>query len=78
MLYASQPCGCNLTSLNFVNFYLRNRNQRVKINNQWAEIVFRVAQGYILSPIVFNIFLCDLFLFIKNKHVANYADDTTP
>ena len=68
-------------SLNFLNFYLRNRNQRVKINNfysSWAEIVFRVAQGSILSPIVFNIFLCDLFLFIKNKDVANYADDTTP
>ena len=26
---------------------------------------------------MFNIFLCDLFLFIKDKNVASYADDTT-
>ena len=32
----------------------------------------------ILGPLLFNIFLCDLFLFIKNKDVASYADDTTP
>ena len=28
--------------------------------------------------IIFNTFLCDLFLFIKNKEVARYADYTTP
>ena len=61
--------------------YLRKRRQRVKINNfysSWAEILFGVSQGSILGPILFNIFLSDLFLFIKNKDVASYADDTTP
>ena len=43
-----------------------------------ARILFGVPQGSILSPILFNIFLCNLFLFIQNKDVANYADDTTP
>ena len=42
-----------------------------------ARILFGVPQGSILSPILFNIFLCNLFLFIQNKDVANYADDTT-
>ena len=30
------------------------------------------------KSIIFNTFLCDLFLFIKNKEVARYADYTTP
>ena len=53
----------------------------IKINNlysSWAEILFGVSQGSILGPIHFNIFLSDLFLFIKNKGVASYVDDTTP
>ena len=46
--------------------------------SSWAEILFGVAQRYILDPILFNIFLCNLFTFIKNKNVASSADDTTP
>ena len=72
---------CNLPSLKFLNSYLGNRHQHSKINNfysSWAEILFGVSPGSILDPVLFNIFLCDLFLFIKNKDVASYADDTTP
>ena len=43
-----------------------------------ARILFGVPQGSILDPILFNIFLCNLFLFLQNKNVASYADDTTP
>ena len=34
--------------------------------------------GSMLGAKHFNIFPCDLFLFIKSKDVASYADDTTP
>ena len=31
-----------------------------------------------LCPILFNIFLCDLLLFIRIKDVASYADENSP
>ena len=30
-----------------------------------------------MGPLLFNIFLADLFLTFSNKEIANYADDTT-
>ena len=61
--------------------YLKNRKQRVRLNNtysKWVDILFGAPQGSILSPLLFNIFLCDLFLFLHDIPVANYADDNTP
>ena len=31
-----------------------------------------------INPLIFNIFLCDLFYFLEGVAVASYADDTTP
>ena len=46
--------------------YLTNRKQRVRIGNlysSWYDILAGVPQGSILEPLLFNIFLSDLFLF---------------
>ena len=73
--------GFSIDSLKLINSYLTERKQRVKINGQfrsWLDIVVGVPQGSILGPLLFNIFLCDMFLFCNDIDFASYADDNTP
>ena len=60
--------------------YLSHRKQRTKVNHaysSWDEILFGVPQDSIRGPILFNIFLSDLFLVISNTDFSSYADDNT-
>ena len=73
--------GFDEKSLKLIYNYLSDRKQRVKINNSyssWREILYGVPQGSILGPLLFNIFICDMFYFLENHELANYADDSTP
>ena len=35
-------------------------------------------QGFILGPLFFNIYLCDLFFIIDKFNTANFTDNNTP
>ena len=70
--------GFGKQALNFIYNYLYNRNQRTKVKSKystWREIRSGVPQGAILG---LNIFLNDIFLFVENTKITNYADDNTP
>ena len=73
--------GFDNESLEFIYSYLKERKQRTKVGSyysSWKSIKVGVPQGSILGPLLFNIFLNDIFYFITDISIANYADDNTP
>ena len=53
----------------FMHSYLSDRNQRVKLGkivSQWQNIIQCVPQGSIFGPLIFNIFISDIFFFTES------------
>ena len=72
--------GVGENSLRLIQNHLSQRQQRVKVGSSLSErleIILGVPQGSILGPILFNVFINDLLLFIKETDICNFADDTT-
>ena len=69
-------------SINVTFFYscLKRQNQNVRINNThsaFQALLSGVSQVSILGPLLFNIFINDLYIWITKTDLLNFAGDNT-
>ena len=66
--------------LKLINNFLSGRKFRTKIGPSYSpylDLLVGALQESILGPLLFNIYMCNLFLCDCESNIINYADDTT-
>ena len=71
--------GFSKKALNLLTNYLKNREQKVQINNNFSwerDIAVGVPQGSIYGALLFDLLINHIVFFIQNSTLSNYADDS--
>ena len=71
--------GIRETSLTWIESYLSNRKQSVKLNgvhSKYERVCCGVPQGSILGPLLFIIYINDMHSAVKSSVMHHFADDT--
>ena len=80
LLMKLQAYGLSVKACALISSYLSGRRQQVRLGphcSDWCDIINGVPQGSILGPLLFNIFINDIFHVLDRTSLHNYADDNT-
>ena len=72
--------GLETNSLKYIFDYLSSRKQRTNMGSaysNWSEVLHGILQRSILGPLLFNIFINDIFFFIGKSEICDFADENT-
>ena len=72
--------GFSFNAIKLVQSYLSERFQKVNVKfnfSEWCKILLGVPQVSILGLLLFNIFISNIFHFIPEAYICNFADDNS-